>query len=184
MAQPPTLAPPTAGYSAPAGDPLTQPLLDFLGPALPAGQPRGGVVPASAKGIGWPCLSCGAVNPFEAVRCSACGSAFLAAVAGANGPSMVLPLVGDLRRFTRAQRLLGAFGIVIVIMVPVALISLLLTGDAKPAKTPVEQVTEQPTATLEPAPTEPTPPAPSPTSTSLTPGGPVVTAAPTASPTP
>lgn len=119
-APPVTAAPATAAYSAPAGDPLTQPLLDFLGPSVPA-QPTPGAQPT------WPCSRCEARNPFASSQCSVCGGDFLAAVKDADAPRLVLPLVGDLGAMSRGRRAGLALGLVALLLVPLALLTLLLT---------------------------------------------------------
>jgi hypothetical protein len=87
-----------------------------------------------------------------------CGAPFLAAVGQASRPSVVLPIVGDLSRLSRAQRVVGALALAMLFIIPVAIIS--IAASDKPAPdTPVEQVTptfEQPTNQPEPSAT-PTP---------------------------
>lgn len=133
---PPTAPAPTAAYGVPAGDPLTAPLLDFLpevptapatavgaaAPAVPAGEPT------------WPCQRCDSANPIAASVCEVCGSSFLAAVSEESKISLVLPGIGDLGRFSRAQRIALAFGALAAVLLPLALVTLLLTD--RPPATP------------------------------------------------
>ena len=59
------------------------------------------------------------------MTCSACGAGFLAA---ARTPtSLVLPLVGDIGAMSRGKRLGVAAGAVAALLVPLALLTLLLT---------------------------------------------------------
>jgi hypothetical protein len=101
---PPVEADPTY---APAGaaetDPLTAPLQALSGPT-------------------WPCEACGTINPMADDTCSACGRHFLAGVREQQAPLLVLPVVGDITKVSRANRYALAFGVVLV----VALVTLLL----------------------------------------------------------
>ena len=115
----PTAVPATASYRAPAADPLTQPLVDLL--------PERGTANPSDE-VTWPCADCGTRNPLSASVCTGCGAGFLAAVAEQGRPSLVLPVIGDLSRLSRGQRLGAAFGAVAAVLVPLALLTLLLTG--------------------------------------------------------
>ena len=113
-------APPVADV-----DPLTAPLAQLappppapLVPSAPAGPAWPAVPPAVA---GWPCSACGHPNPLELSACAVCGSAFLARLAAADAPSLVLPLVGDMRTLSRSHRvaLTGAVltGVLLVLIV-------------------------------------------------------------------
>jgi hypothetical protein len=114
-ARPPVLTiPPTATYGQPALDPLTAPAMTL---GLPARTP------ANAT---WPCGSCGTDTVLSAAACSACGSGFLAGLREAEGPLLELPVVGDLTKISRAQRLLLALGVVIAISLVVLGLGLLL----------------------------------------------------------
>ena len=115
----PSAVPRTATYGAAASDPLTAPLVELL-PEQPAQAPSDTVT--------WPCTDCGTPNPLVASSCATCGSGFLAAVAGQGKPSLVLPVIGDLGRLSRGQRMGAAFGAVAAVLVPLALLTLLLTG--------------------------------------------------------
>ena len=61
----------------------------------------------------WPCTSCGTPNSFDRDTCSKCGTGFLAA-AHDSGPLLELPVVGDIARLSRAQRLALVSGVVLV----------------------------------------------------------------------
>jgi hypothetical protein len=130
---------PTAAYGRPAADPLTAPLLDVV---LPAGavpvQGAPAQAPAPAEGAaeqpaapeqlkGWPCSKCDTLNEFSATVCTVCASPFLAVVSETTKVNLVLPLVGDLSRYGRGQRALIAVGALLVLLVPLALVTLLLT---------------------------------------------------------
>ena len=142
----PTVGPATVAHCAPAGDPLTQPLLAFLPPvptqvplpapaqATPAVLAVAGQVPVT-----WPCDQCGAANPMTVMACTDCGSAFLAAERSSNTPMLVLPVVGDIGRLSRGQRIGLAAAAVGVVLAPLALITLLLTGSPPPDTTVVHQ---------------------------------------------
>ncbi len=73
----------------------------------------------------WPC-PCGTANPFEEIACTVCGATFLARLRTDETPSLVLPLVGDVARFTRTQRLLGACGAALLFSLLFLLVGLLL----------------------------------------------------------
>lgn len=147
---PPPSAPvtptPTASYGVPAPDPLTAPLLDVVLPASTAAglvPAQGAVPPAAAaqpvvvqpeaaakaaRPTGWPCSRCETVNDFDAPLCGTCGSAFLSQVAEETKIAVVLPIVGDLNRYSRGQRAGIAFAAIVVVLIPLALMTLLMTG--------------------------------------------------------
>ncbi len=85
------------------------------------------VAPVLGDGPSWPCSRCAAANGYERDTCRACGASFLAAVKDDEVLLLVLPGVGDLRRLGRPQRLLLALGVVLAVLVPLAVITLLLT---------------------------------------------------------
>jgi len=85
------------------------------------------VAPVLGDGLSWPCSRCAAANGYERDTCRACGASFLAAVKDDEAPLLVLPGVGDLSRLGRPQRLLLALGVVLAVLVPLAVITLLLT---------------------------------------------------------
>ena len=129
---PPTTAPARAAYGVPAPDPLTQPLVDFLpraGAPLPATEPT---EPAAA-GTVWPCTACQAPNPLAEPVCSVCGQPFLAAIRTGGKPLLVLPLVGDVGALGRGQRIGLALGLVVALLIPLALVTMFLTGKPAPA---------------------------------------------------
>ena len=136
---PPAVPAPSAVYGMPAGDPLTQPLLDLALPLTPPPAPVTAAVPT------WPCSMCEASNPLSESHCITCGKPFLAAVQ--ESPTLVLPGVGDLSRFSRGQRACLALAAVAAVLVPLALITLLLTGRPSDSGTtvPSDQSTIQTT---------------------------------------
>ncbi len=149
VVQAPTVSAPPPGYGVPAADPLQGPLEQLLPtvpysplpdsalPDPPVGRHAAPAAPAApATPVGepsWPCLTCQARNPLSASACSECGSTFLAAVAQQDRAALVLPLVGDLTAMSRGRRLGLAGALVAALLVPLALITLLLTG--RPADT-------------------------------------------------
>jgi hypothetical protein len=63
----------------------------------------------------WPCTRCGEQVVMSLDACHACGSGFLA---GASTPASVhLPVVGDIERLSRSQRLLAGLGVSLVVIV-------------------------------------------------------------------
>lgn len=76
---------------------------------------------------GWPCSGCGAVNAVELDACAACGLGFLSGLRKTEPPLLVLPVVGDLARLSRAQRL-GVAGAVILLVVLLTALAGLLPG--------------------------------------------------------
>jgi len=159
----PAPAPPDSDYSQPgtaprhaAPDPLTAPLLDVVMPALDAfgGTPVAAapaapvaapaapvapapVVPGPRSEPTWPCTACGTTNPLAATLCSVCGTPFLAAAS--STPKLVLPVVGDLTALSRGQRIVAALGVAAVLMVPVALVTMLMSGGTAPTTEPTPQ---------------------------------------------
>jgi hypothetical protein len=133
------LAPaPTAAYGIPALDPLTAPLLDIVLPvaAVPT-QPGAPAVGIPAKTPArWPCTRCEALNDFTDTVCKICAAPFLATVAEESKVTLVLPVVGDLGRYSRGQRALIAFGAVLAVLLPLALIMLLTTGSPSGGTSP------------------------------------------------
>ena len=143
---PPPVVPVHAAYGIPAGDPLTQPLQDLL-PPVPSAVPASAVPTAAAPLPGavqrtWPCSVCEAVNPISSDTCSVCLQPFLAAMKVAEKPVLVLPLVGDLGAMSRGGRAGVALGLVALVLVPLALITLLLTG--RPPKAPASPPASNP----------------------------------------
>jgi hypothetical protein len=82
---------------------------------------------------------CEAMNPWTESGCLSCGQPFLAGMKGSEKPLLVLPVVGDVGALSRGQRAGLASALVAVVLVPLALITLLLTGksaNTAPASTP------------------------------------------------
>jgi DNA-directed RNA polymerase subunit RPC12/RpoP len=133
----PSPTPPPYAGQAPltAPDPLTSPLLDLVLPPLPSAQlsavpedlPAAAAPVAAGAAVSWPCTRCGATNALTADVCKDCGSGFLAAVS--EPPSLVVPGIGDLQQYSRGHRAALALGLVALILVPLALITFLLTGE-------------------------------------------------------
>ena len=98
--------------AAPTYDPLSDPL---LGP-LPTGAGAGAssVAAEPVQGPTWPCSACGTVNRIERDTCSGCGLPFLSGLREQDGPLLELPVVGDISRLGRGQRLALAGGVVLV----------------------------------------------------------------------
>ena len=78
---------------------------------------------ARAKPAGWPCLGCGAVNSMDDDTCSGCARPFLPTD---TAPSIALPVVGDLGRLDRAQRI--AVTIIAAVLAMGAFIALAFIG--------------------------------------------------------
>jgi hypothetical protein len=146
-APPVSATPPvTASYGVPAGDPLTQPLVELL-PAVVGPSEQEPEGPAVVGGATWPCTVCDAPNEIEQSICSACGQPFLASIRVGDKPVLVLPIIGDLGAMSRAQRAGVAVGLVALVLVPLALITLLLTpakDKQVPVQTPVVTTSTQP----------------------------------------
>jgi hypothetical protein len=64
----------------------------------------------------WPCTRCGAKVSFDLDACPDCGAGFLAGAAS-SAISVKLPVVGDLSRMSKGQRLMMAAGFAVVLMV-------------------------------------------------------------------
>ena len=112
------LRPPAEPDSAPAAAPA--PVL--LSPGV---NPEPTIVLEQGEAPTWPCTTCGAANPFDHDLCAGCGSAFLAA-ARDDAPLLELPVVGDLTRLGRGQRLGLAAGLVIAFLTVLFIVGLLL----------------------------------------------------------
>ncbi|HUR14383.1 MAG TPA: hypothetical protein VM097_07805 [Mycobacteriales bacterium] len=125
---------PTPGY---AGlDPLTAPLLDLVLPPVPAPVEPAPAPPAAAATapaprvasdapLTWPCTRCGDTNRIDSPVCGTCGAAFLAAAS--EKVSLVVPGLGDLSQYSRGQRVGIAVAVMMAVLVPLALITFLLT---------------------------------------------------------
>ena len=95
-------------------------------PAAPvpvANVPEPDAAPAVA-GPAWPCTTCGAANPIDRDTCAGCGAPFLAA-ARDSAPLLDLPLVGDITRLGRGQRIGLAAGVVVAFLLLIVLVGLL-----------------------------------------------------------
>jgi hypothetical protein len=80
-------------------------------PAIPVPRrPEPRPEPRPAAAASWPCTSCSAANPLDADRCGACDTPFLADLSRAEPALLVLPVVGDVGRLSRAQRVLFGLG--------------------------------------------------------------------------
>ncbi len=83
--------------------------------------------PAETAEPTWPCTRCDTANPLSASVCSSCGGGFLAGIRDNEKPLLVLPVVGDLGAMSRGRRLGLALALVAAVVLPLALITLLLT---------------------------------------------------------
>jgi hypothetical protein len=81
---------------------------------VPFGTPAG-------PELEWPCLRCGARVLMSLDACPSCGAGFLAGATGST--SARLPLVGDVGRFSRNQRVALGFGLAILVMVVLVLLA-------------------------------------------------------------
>jgi hypothetical protein len=81
---------------------------------VPFGTPAG-------PEIEWPCLRCGAQVLMSLDACPSCGAGFLAGATGST--STRLPLVGDVGRFSRNQRVALGFGLAILVMIVLVLLA-------------------------------------------------------------
>ena len=142
VASAPLTPAPNAAYGPPAPDPLTAPLLDVVLPpgAVPAQATAPEAPAAPSRTAGWPCTRCETRNELSAMVCTVCGTPFLAKLAEETKVALVLPVVGDISRYGRGQRAAIAFGALLLILVPLALITLLLTKAPPPSK-PATQTT-------------------------------------------
>ena len=104
-----------AGAGPVAGAPLPpDPILDA--PVFQAAPVAG------AEPKGWPCLNCGVMVPMADDACPKCSRPFLS---GEELPALALPVVGDLGRMDRGQRVLlalAAGGVLTALMVLLAFI--------------------------------------------------------------
>jgi ribosomal protein L37E len=71
----------------------------------------------------WPCQRCGEQVPMALDTCSACGAGFLSAAS--TTIEMRLPVVGDVGRLSRTQRLLAGLGISLLVMLVLVLLATL-----------------------------------------------------------
>jgi hypothetical protein len=75
---------------------------------------------ARAEPTGWPCTQCGARVPLADDACGTCGAPFLPTD---TMPSLALPVVGDLSRLDRGQKI--AATVVLALVVTAALVALI-----------------------------------------------------------
>jgi hypothetical protein len=80
-----------------AADPILAPDPILDAPVMKA-APIAGTQPT-----GWPCLGCGSIVPMSDDACGGCGRPFLPSDAM---PSLALPVVGDIGRLDRGQRIM------------------------------------------------------------------------------
>jgi len=112
-------------------DPLTAPLLDLaVPPVAPLAVPQV-VVPAEPPAgedpqPSWPCARCGGSNALDSPVCATCGAGFLAHAL--EKPRLVLPLVGDFYAMSRGRRAGLAAAAVLAVILPLAILTLVLTG--------------------------------------------------------
>jgi hypothetical protein len=77
---------------------------------------EGGDAPIDGKGaVTWPCHRCGEQVEMSLDSCPSCGTGFLAGSTAV--PSTRLPVVGDIGRMSRTQRLVVGFVIAVVVMI-------------------------------------------------------------------
>lgn len=161
----PIVAVPTAAYAEAVVDPLTAPLPRLLDPPDGTAVARATVAAEPvADGRTWPCGRCGDPNALERDTCATCGEGFLAAVRDAQRPMLVLPVVGDITRLDRRRRLLLAVLLVLVLLVPLAVLTLVQTGRSEvrggqpppvvTAPLPVPTTVPTPPTTAQPQPTD------------------------------
>jgi hypothetical protein len=132
----PAPEPPTPAYDG--LDPLTAPLLDLVLPPVPqvvepapaaaAPAPR---EPVEQGPLSWPCSRCAVPNPMTSHVCGTCGSPFLATAK--ETVSLVVPGIGDITHLSRGQRLAAAAAVLAAVLIPLALITFLMTPAPKPS---------------------------------------------------
>lgn len=86
----------------------------------PATQSAAEAAQAAPPEKTWPCTRCGEAVAMSLDVCPACGSGFLA---GATSGSVHLPVVGDIERLSRTQRLLAGLGVSLVVIVVLVLLA-------------------------------------------------------------
>ena len=87
--------------------------------------PRAPAPAATSDEPAWPCARCGAANSFALDACAACGSGFLSTLRESEAPLLEIPVVGDLTRMSRGQRIGLAFAVVLAVIALVAVLGLL-----------------------------------------------------------
>ena len=70
----------------------------------------------------WPCPSCGAQVAMDLDACESCGAGFLAG-ASSTAVSVKLPVVGDVNRLSKGQRLVMAAAIAVALMLAFVLLA-------------------------------------------------------------
>jgi hypothetical protein len=101
---------PTAPAVVPGPDPLTAPL---------------GADGEPVTGPSWPCSACGAINPMAHDTCSVCGRHFLAGLREGEQPLLELPVVGDITKLSRGQRVAIAGAVIVVVLAFTVLLGLI-----------------------------------------------------------
>ena len=131
-------------------DPLTAPLLDLVLPPVPQAVPQA-VEPAPALAapaprepaeqapLSWPCSHCGSANPMTSTLCGTCGSVFLASAK--EKVSLVVPGIGDITHLSRGQRVGVAAAVLAAVLIPLALITFLMTPAPKQSKSGTTETT-------------------------------------------
>jgi nucleoid-associated protein YgaU len=117
------LAPSLPGSTQPDATPApATPPAPTAAPAAPTGAPAADDAAADpAAALTWPCPRCGADAPMTEDHCPVCGTGFLADAAGMK--TVKAPLIGDLTKMNRVQKLL--FGIVIAVGITLGIVALL-----------------------------------------------------------
>lgn len=130
--EPPTPPSATGGHAGQSHrfDPLTAPVQDLGIPGRHATVGSVDTATSEADQDGpqtptWPCTACEQPNPLSAAACATCGTDFLASLREAEEPLLRLPLVGDIGRFSRTQRLGLAALVVLTLIVLTAVLGLL-----------------------------------------------------------
>jgi hypothetical protein len=96
---------------------------DVLDAATPLPTDPGAVeAPAQAPAPTWPCTRCSAKVSFDLDACPECGAGFLAGAAS-SAVSVKLPVVGDMSRLSKGQRMIIAAGFAGVLMLVLLLLA-------------------------------------------------------------
>ena len=130
---PPAPAPPAqpaAPVFAPVATAQTTDAVDGASAGADSAGGEGSAGPGAPK-KGWPCLECGAVNPFELEACVACGMPFGSAL---RTPAPTLP--GD-----RRTRIGIAVAIAALLMGLIALLSIATGGEQADQPDPPAEIT-------------------------------------------
>ena len=107
-----------AAVAAPAPAAVPAPVVPAPAPAAPVAQQADpldpatpvsvAAAPAPERKLGWPCTSCGETVSFDMTFCPDCGSSFLPSER--ETVSFRLPLVGDITRLSKGEKLVIIFG--------------------------------------------------------------------------